>query len=114
MKYTKKETKGDIGMKRKIRKGVFETNSSSVHSLVMCSESDYDAWVNGDKIFDRWKGKLIDSDAIEKDEDGEFDYRYYTHEDFTDWEKLEYETFYEKFRTEKGDAVVAFGYYGHD
>ena len=31
-------------MKRQIRCGVFETNSSSVHSLTMCMESDYNRW----------------------------------------------------------------------
>lgn len=31
-------------MKKQIRRGVFETNSSSVHSLTMCMESDYDRW----------------------------------------------------------------------
>ena len=31
-------------MKTQIRKGTFETNSSSVHSLVMCNKSDYDKW----------------------------------------------------------------------
>ena len=31
-------------MKRQIRRGAFETNSSSVHSLTMCMESDYDRW----------------------------------------------------------------------
>ena len=31
-------------MKRQIRRGVFESNSSSVHSLTMCMESDYDRW----------------------------------------------------------------------
>ena len=31
-------------MKRQIRRGVFETNSSSVHSLTMCMESDYNRW----------------------------------------------------------------------
>lgn len=29
-------------MKRQIRRGVYETNSSSCHSLTMCMESDYD------------------------------------------------------------------------
>lgn len=28
-------------MKRQIRRGVFETNSSSVHSLTMCSDDEY-------------------------------------------------------------------------
>lgn len=31
-------------MKRQIRRGVFETNSSSCHSLTMCMASDYDRW----------------------------------------------------------------------
>lgn len=31
-------------MKRQIRRGVFETNSSSMHVIVMCMESDYDRW----------------------------------------------------------------------
>ena len=31
-------------MKRQIRRGTFETNSSSVHSLTMCTQSDYDRW----------------------------------------------------------------------
>ena len=34
-------------MKRQIRRGVFETNSSSVHSLTMCMKSDYDRWESG-------------------------------------------------------------------
>lgn len=29
-----------------IRKGVFETNSSSTHSITIMSEEDYDKWVN--------------------------------------------------------------------
>ena len=29
-------------MKRQIRRGVFETNSSSTHSLTMCLKSDYE------------------------------------------------------------------------
>ena len=31
-------------MKRQIRRGVFETNSSSTHSLTMMMKSDYDRW----------------------------------------------------------------------
>lgn len=35
-------------MKRQIRRGVFETNSSSTHSLTMCLKSDYDRWKTDD------------------------------------------------------------------
>ena len=31
----------------KIRKGVFETNSSSTHSITMCTKNEYDDWKNG-------------------------------------------------------------------
>ena len=31
-------------MKKQIRRGTFETNSSSTHAIVMCMESDYDRW----------------------------------------------------------------------
>lgn len=34
-------------MKIQIRQGVFETNSSSVHSMVMLSSGDYDRWIKG-------------------------------------------------------------------
>ena len=29
-------------MNRQVRRGVFETNSSSVHSITMCMKSDFD------------------------------------------------------------------------
>lgn len=31
-------------MRRQIRRGAYETNSSSFHSITMCMESDYDRW----------------------------------------------------------------------
>ncbi len=34
-------------MKRQIRRGVFETNSSSTHSLTMCSKKEYDEFEKG-------------------------------------------------------------------
>ena len=33
-----------------VRKNVFETNSSSTHSLVMAVKSDFDRWVNGEVV----------------------------------------------------------------
>jgi len=33
-----------------IRTNVFETNSSSVHSLILCTADDYRAWTDGDKL----------------------------------------------------------------
>ena len=42
-------------MKRQIRRGVFETNSSSTHSITMCSGEEYDKWCSGKLLF--WVGK---------------------------------------------------------
>lgn len=37
-----------------IRRNVFETNSSSTHSLTMCNKTDYDKWVNGEVWLNRF------------------------------------------------------------
>ena len=47
-------------MKKQIRRGVFETNSSSVHSLTMCSFDEFDKWVRGEVMFDTYNHKLVD------------------------------------------------------
>ena len=46
-------------MNRQIRRGVFETNSSSVHSLTRCTSSDYDKWKNGELVWSRCDDELI-------------------------------------------------------
>ena len=38
-------------MKIQIRRNVFETNSSSVHSITMCSKDDFEKWKNSDYYF---------------------------------------------------------------
>ena len=42
-----------------VRQGVFETNSSSTHTLTICSKEDYEDWKRGDKFWlDNDWGKL--------------------------------------------------------
>ena len=41
---------------RQIRNGVFETNSSSTHSLTMCTQEEFDKWINGEILFDYYNG----------------------------------------------------------
>ena len=43
-------------MKRQIRRGVFETNSSSTHSLTLLLETDYDRWNEEDVFLFRGSG----------------------------------------------------------
>lgn len=100
-------------MKEVIRRGIFETNSSSVHSLTMCSDDEYSKWRNGEAYYDRWKRKLVDkSEEIEREreEDGRYT-QYLTYDEFYDWDYIEYETFSERYTTPNGETVVAFGYY---
>ena len=44
----------------KVRKGTFETNSSSTHSLVMCSESEYD-------LLEKKEAFLVDDTVVLKE-----------------------------------------------
>ena len=123
-------------MKRQIRKGVFETNSSSVHALAMCTESEFDRWENGElllwehknkfgtreelieelKKYTGWNGKLWyrDTDWDDEDRVAEIfkDENIKTFDQFFDNEW--YETYSEKYTTPGGESIVAFGYYGHD
>lgn len=46
-------------MKNVIRYGVFETNSSSVHSLCVCNEEEYKKFKKGDLVLDTYELKLI-------------------------------------------------------
>ena len=129
-------------MKRQIRKGVFETNSSSTHSLVMCLKSDYDKWEHGEVLlYNGWEYGYPNDNYPEKN-------HFYTKEqaiafekssnyppsDDMDWDSEEaeehlrerdwctYENYdndylewYEDtFTTPSGETVVAFGQYGYD
>lgn len=38
----------------KIRQNVFETNSSSTHSLVMCDDNEYQKWQDGEIFYCSW------------------------------------------------------------
>ena len=53
-------------MKRQIRIGVFETNSSSTHSLTMCSRDDYEKWEKGEILLnENWH---IEKQFVTKEE----------------------------------------------
>ena len=120
---------------RQIRNGVFETNSSSTHSLTMMMKSDYSRWESENLYL--FKGytygwdfdKPIKNHLYTRDEAEKFikSYRYYHGEeiddemlremDFVSWddEGSEYlEEFYEEFTTPSGETIVAFGEYGYD
>lgn len=91
-------------MKRQIRCGVFETNSSSTHSLTMCSEDEFEAWKRGELLFKRWEEKFIKptqlSDSDKRDAEEEYEH---TKDDYwKDWNDLsdvEKKKWYSKYAT---------------
>ena len=123
-------------MKRQIRQGVFETNSSSTHSITMCTKNEFDNWRNG-KVYrnDGWwsgttsnlknKAFLTYDEAIElvkttsyykpieEGEDiGEYlkEYEIYSYENWGDY----YETDVNHYTTPNGEEIVAVCYYGYN
>ena len=54
-------------MKKQIRRGVFETNSSSVHSLTMCSSDEYEKWENGELLYWEDKDKFVSREEVIKE-----------------------------------------------
>lgn len=116
-------------MKRQIRRMVFETNSSSVHSLTMCSEEEYEKFQNSQLVIG-WRGDLKDiKEAIKeinKDRNLPEDYmwednkdelsgllRDYDYDTYETYGK-DYEWFEETYTTPNGERVIAFGFYGED
>lgn len=93
-------------MKINIRKNVFETNSSSVHSLCICTEEEFDAWKKGELYYNYWNDKFTKNPVDRWNEDNQ------TYEGF--FEESWLETYEEHFTTPSGDKMVAFGRYGRD
>lgn len=122
---------------KQIRRGVFETNSSSVHTLTMCSEEEYEKWENGELLYYQRDGKFDTKENIIKnlktstwysgglrypdvnwEDDNEEVAEIFseegikTYKDF--FEYTDYETFERTYTTPGGEKVVAFGHYGWD
>ena len=118
---------------RVIRRGVFETNSSSTHSITMCSKEEYEKWASGEVLLDEswWAEEkfITKEEAIQKLKEN----KYYNDLDFTDedavdkalreeyiytfeqyWDNCDYETFSSTYITKNGEEIIAFGYFGYD
>ena len=91
---------------RTVRRGVFETNSSSTHSLTIVSKEEYDKCENGELLFSRYDRNFVENTAENREDE---DYK--TCKDF--WDDIDMETFHTN-KTINGVDVVAFGYYGYD
>lgn len=77
-------------MTQQIRRGVFETNSSSTHSITICSPEDFELLKRGE----------CDNETLK--------------EAYEDMESSDMETYVETYITPKGENIVIFGDYGRD
>ena len=78
-------------MKRQIRRGVYETNSSSTHSLTMCSEEEFEQWKNGELLFDEWGSEsFVKANSLSDDDKKYAAQDYENHNDVfsIDWSDL--------------------------
>lgn len=122
----------------KIRQNVYETNSSSTHSISICTLDEFAKFKNGEVYFNGYwrsantpvEGKLfvtldeilasVDEDeakeireAIENEDDLDdvlHDIGFQSYNNFGG----EYEYYEKDYTTSGGEHIVAFGYYGQD
>ena len=92
-----------------IRNNVFETNSSSTHSLCVCTEEEYKKFVSGKIVYDTWSDEFLSKEAYENLDDGD-KYGCMSYDSMGNY--LEY--YEHHFTTPSGDKMVVFGEYGYD
>lgn len=94
---------------RKVRRAIFETNSSTVHSLCIVTEDDFNKFKDGELVYDRWNGELVDASKVNLDEDE--DDQYWTEDEYGG---KYFSVDYHAFTTPSGDNMVAMCYYGNE
>lgn len=127
---------------KQIRRGLFETNSSSTHSMTMCSGEVYDAWVNGkvrycdgdfythEQAIEALRDELKRYSSIDTEEkyqdwlkeyyDGDEeaalddDETYPRFQTYENWGDSDYDQFKDEYITKNGERVVAFGEFGYN
>ena len=112
-----------------VRRNVFETNSSSTHSLTICSKNEYQDWIDGKYYWSKYDEKLVPKEEVEKDfqkflaqnptsdsggilTEWLYEEGLYSFADFRDMG--DYDKYRESYTSKSGDEIVAFGYYGYD
>ena len=127
---------------KQIRRNTFESNSSSTHSLVMCSESDYERWQRGevylaDSYLIECRNELCTFDEIiakakccrSRYLESEYGYRRCTEimnmtidelkdacivYGYEDYFDDYLERFEDTYATKNGEKIIAFGQYGYN
>ena len=105
-------------MKKQVRMGVFETNSSSIHSLCIVSEEEMNDWKDGKTAFCNWTKEFKEVENLQEVPGREGRYEDSEGDEFQSYDvyfdDYELESYEESYTTKHGDTVYAFGKYGHD
>lgn len=101
-----------------VRHGIFETNSSSMHSLTFISDEEMEAFKCGELLFDTWGDVLVTREEAEMVERGRVNYsgeRFYNYDNLSE---LGYyyggEAYCSTATLPDGHHANYICYYGHD
>jgi len=96
-------------MKYQIRKSAFETNSSSTHTLTICTQDEFDQFKQGKKVYvyGLYGDKLEELQEPQDDDYSEQE----TYEQFFADDMME--TYMKQYTTPNGEKIVVFGKYGY-
>lgn len=105
---------------RQVRRCVFETNSSSMHTLTLtiCSKEEYEGWQRGELIYDTWEEKLVSKDSVNVFSEADIIKYYSTQKEqfWKDWEQLseeekeEFRSIYHK-KFDRSDSYLDYNEY---
>ena len=106
---------------KQIRRNVFETNSSSTHSITMCSQSQFEDWKNGKILFDQWNKAFVERNITELDKNAAMEEYKEIYNDklfYKKWDELSedekntwYQKHYNENRYEDNDDLVTYSDY---
>ena len=92
-----------------IRQNIFETNSSSTHTLVICTEDEFKKFNNDELCLDYWNDTLVPFYEYNGSS------RFLSSDEFFEDKWLgHYIEHYEEHREINGTKIVVFGCYGYD
>lgn len=105
-------------MKIQFRNNVFETNSSSTHSLSICTKNEWKDFMDGKTLYSIDEEKFVPVSEVEKKllDYEEEEREYILNRDYWDFESFggDLEMMTAEYTTSGGETVVAYGYFGYD
>ena len=105
-------------MKLTVRRGVFETNSSSSHSLTIVDKQTFEDWKSGKLLYCEYGAKgeqfVPFNESLIADQDSYVEvWTYEMFQNMYDYGMDGMEAFEQEETMPSGEKVVAFGYYGY-